>query len=399
MKLSYGWAVVAAAFTLMFVGFGAAYSFAAFFSAFQAEFGAPRGHVALVFSVAAFIWFAIGAPAGMLSDRFGPRKVTLAGVVLIAASLWLASRAQSVETLYATYSIGLGIGIGLVYVPAVGAVQPWFEANRAAASGIAVAGIGAGNFAGPLLAERLIQDYGWRGAYVWLAAFALALGGAAALAIREKTAFRKDTALPGATLREALRTREFALIYAGMVFICIGVFVPMVHLGPYAQDFGFTESHGVVLVSLVGAGSLFGRFAIGPLADRLGRRPAMFAMYVGLGALFLLWWGSGGNYWALAVFAVAFGMLYGGCVALFPTIVMDIYGPRAIAAIIGCLYTGAGIGTLLGPWLAGVAFDAFGAYQVPILAGAAFSFAGAVAIMPLLKRAHLREKAPTLGRG
>ncbi|HXI35279.1 MAG TPA: MFS transporter, partial [Burkholderiales bacterium] len=235
MKLSYGWAVVAAAFTLMFVGFGAAYSFAAFFSAFQAEFGAPRGHVALVFSVAAFIWFAIGAPAGMLSDRFGPRKVTLAGVVLIAASLWLASRAQSVETLYATYSIGLGIGIGLVYVPAVGAVQPWFEANRAAASGIAVAGIGAGNFAGPLLAERLIQDYGWRGAYVWLAAFALALGGAAALAIREKTAFRKDTALPGATLREALRTREFALIYAGMVFICIGVFVPMVHLGPYAQ--------------------------------------------------------------------------------------------------------------------------------------------------------------------
>ena len=101
----------------------------------------------------------------------------------------------------------------------------------------------------------------------------------------------------------------------------------------------------------------------------------------------------------LTVFAVAFGMLYGGCVALFPTIVMDIYGPRAIAAIIGCLYTGAGIGTLLGPWLAGVAFDAFGAYQVPILAGAAFSFAGAVAILPLLKRAHLREKAPTLGRG
>src|SRR4051812_7956638 len=86
---SYGWVVVAAAFTLMFVGFGTAYSFAAFFTAFQSEFGAPRAHVALVFSVAAFIWFVIGAPGGMLADRFGPRRVTLCGVACLAAALWL----------------------------------------------------------------------------------------------------------------------------------------------------------------------------------------------------------------------------------------------------------------------------------------------------------------------
>src|SRR5690606_25850836 len=72
----YGWVVVAAAFALMFVGFGAAYAFAAFFTAFQSEFGASRAHVALVFSVAAFIWFVSGAPGGMLADRFGPRRVT-----------------------------------------------------------------------------------------------------------------------------------------------------------------------------------------------------------------------------------------------------------------------------------------------------------------------------------
>ncbi|MCD6043276.1 MAG: transporter, partial [Burkholderiales bacterium] len=56
MKSSYGWVVVAAAFTLMFIGFGAAYSFAAFFGAFETEFGASRGDIALVFSVAAFLW-------------------------------------------------------------------------------------------------------------------------------------------------------------------------------------------------------------------------------------------------------------------------------------------------------------------------------------------------------
>jgi len=96
-----------------------------------------------------------------------------------------------------------------------------------------------------------------------------------------------------------------------------------------------------------------------------------------------------------AACAVGFGTVYGGCVALFPTIVMDLYGPRAISGIIGCLYTGAGIGTLLGPWLAGAAYDAFGAYEVPILAGAGFSFVAALAVLPLLKR----EETPALGRG
>jgi len=83
----YGWVVVAAAFTLMFVGFGAAYSFAAFFSAFESEFGASRGEIALVFSLCAFLWFSSGAPAGMLADRFGARRVAIAGVVFAALGM------------------------------------------------------------------------------------------------------------------------------------------------------------------------------------------------------------------------------------------------------------------------------------------------------------------------
>jgi MFS family permease len=395
LKVSYGWAVVAAAFTLMFVAFGAAYSFAAFFSDFQAEFGAPRGGVALAFSIAAFIWFAIGAPAGMAADRFGARRVSLAGVALIVGSLWLASRAGSVGMLYATYSIGLGAGIGLVYVPSVGAVQPWFESNRAAASGIAIAGIGAGNFAVPLLAAWLIEHLGWRDAYVMLALVSLVLGGAAALTLRQKTAFRQDAILPGSTLRAAMRTREFALLYAGMMLICVGVFVPTVHLAAYATDLGYSDAQGVTLVSLIGLGSLLGRFTIGPLADQLGRRASLVVMYFGLAAMFLLWWRSEGLYEVLVVFAIAFGVFYGGCVALFPTIVMDLYGPRAISAIIGWLYTGAGLGTLLGPWLAGAAYDAFGSYEAPIVAGALLSFCAAAVTLPLLRH----EKAATFGRG
>ncbi|HYR35247.1 MAG TPA: MFS transporter [Burkholderiales bacterium] len=381
----YGWVVVAAAFTLMFVGFAAAYSFAAFFSAYEAEFGASRGDIALVFSVAAFLWFLLGAPGGMAADRYGPRRVALIGVASLVAALWLASRAPSLGVLYATYSIGIGLGVGLVYVPSVGAVQPWFGANRAFASGLAVAGIGAGNIAGPLLAAWWIGLFGWRGAYVALAVFVLVLGGAAALAIRQQPTIAAAGPASGIPLRRAMRTPAFWFIYASLVLSCVGLFVPMVHLGPYAQDAGYSEAQGVTLVSLIGLGSLLGRFTVGGIADRLGRLPSLAAMYVGLGVMLVVWWSSTA-WWLLALFALVFGICYGAYVALVPTIVMDLYGARSVSGIIGTLYTGAGIGTLLGPWLAGAAFDAFGSYALPILAAAALSFLAALCVAPLVRQ-------------
>ena len=380
-RSSYGWVVVAAAFTLMFIGFAAAYSFAAFFGALEAEFGASRGDIALVFSVAAFVWFLSGAPAGVLADRYGVRRVAIVGVACIALALAIAAVAGSLNVLYATYSIGLGLGVGLVYVPSIGAVQPWFSANRALASGIAVAGIGAGNVAGPLLAAWWIGIFGWRGAFLGLALFALALGGAAAFAIRNKPR-ASAAAADGVALRAALRTTPFWLIFASLFLRCIGLFVPMVHLGPYAVDAGYTAAQGVALVSLIGLGSLLGRFTIGGPADRLGRIPALSAMYAGLGVMFVLWWAASA-YWVLALFAVVFGICYGAYVALLPTIVMDLYGARSVSGIIGCLYTGCGFGTLIGPWLAGAAYDALGTYQAPIAAGALLSFAAAVCVLPL----------------
>ena len=385
--------VVGAAFTLMFVGFTAAYSFAAFFSAFEGEFGAVRGDIALVFSVAAFVWFLLGAPGGVVADRIGPRRVALIGVASLVAALYLASQARSLAVLYATYSIGIGVGVGLVYVPSIGAVQPWFGANRAFASGLAVAGIGAGNIAGPLLAAGWIGLFGWRGAYMALAAFVLVLGGAAALLIRQHPAIATAGPAAGLPLSLAMRTRTFWFMYASLVLSCVGLFVPMVHLSPYAQDAGYTEAQGVLLVSLIGLGSLLGRFTIGGVADRLGRIASLGAMYLGLGLMLVVWW-STKTWWVLAVFALVFGVCYGAYVALVPTIVMDLYGARSVSGIIGTLYTGAGLGTLVGPWLAGAAFDAYGSYDLPILIAAALSFLAALCVVPIG-----RQKVEIVHRG
>jgi MFS family permease len=373
--------VVLCAFTLMFVGFGAAYSFAVFFRAFEAEFGASRAHVSLVFSLCAFLYFLLGAPGGMLADRYGTRNVALAGVAFLAAGLAAASAASSVGVLYATYSIGLGIGIGLTYVPSVGAVQPWFEKRRVLASGIAVSGIGAGNLLAPPLAAWWIGAFGWRGAYLGLAACTLVLGGSAAAAIRNRPV-GEARASEGVPLRAALRTRNFWLLYGTLALSGFGCFVPLVHIGPYAMDAGHPESVAVMLVSLIGLGSLAGRFAIGTIADRLGRMRSLALMYLGMAAMLLLWWGSTGVF-ALSVVAVGFGVSYGGFVATFPAVVMDLFGARSVSGIIGCLYTAAGVGTLFGPPLAGAAFDATGSYELPILGAAAFALLAAAGIAGL----------------
>jgi hypothetical protein len=78
---------------------------------------------------------------------------------------------------------------------------------------------------------------------------------------------------------------------------------------------------------------------------------------------------------------------------------MDLYGPRSVSGIIGCLYTGCGIGTLLGPWLAGVAYDTWGSYHLPIAAGALFSFAAAACVIPLRGVSALDGKRQALHSG
>jgi MFS family permease len=387
----HGWVVVAAAFTLMFVAFGVAYSFAAFFKAFQAEFGAPRAHVSLVFSLCALLWFTMGVPGGLLADRFGPRGVCLAGALSIAAGLAAAAHAQSLAVLYVAYAIGIGVGIGLAYVPSVAAVQHWFTHNRVLAGGIAVSGIGAGNLLVPPLAAWWIELWGWRGAYLGLTALTLAAAVPAALLLGGRAATRAAAAgiaLPGMSLGEAVRSRLFWLMYAVAFLICVGFFVPMVHLVPYAQDVGLSEAQGVSLVSLLGLGSLLGRFLMGGVAERLGHVRSLVAIGAGLGLLFLVWW-MARDFWLLAAFAISFGTLYGGYVALAPTLCMDLFGPRSLSAILGALYTAAGLATLIGPTFAGASFDRYGSYDVSILACAGLCFAGAVLAASM--RRHFRH--------
>jgi MFS family permease len=405
-KLFYGWLVVAGAFLVTFVGFGCVYSFSAFIDSLQQNFGASRGSVSLVFSLAGFLFFTVGLVSGPLADRFSSRRLALIGMILIGAGVALASVAQSLIEVYAAYGLGVGLGVGCSYVPAMGAVQRWFVKHRGLASGLASSGIGAGTLVVPPLTALVIAHLGWRDAYLALGAFAIFVGVGAALLIENDPRARglypdgdskpdapqpRPAATAGLSIAQAVKSKSFLGLYAACLFCALGVFVPFVHLTPYAIDHGMAKSSAVLLVSVIGIGSTVGRFFLGGLADRLGRRLSLVAMFAGMAASLPIW-AISTTFWPLAFFALVFGVAYGGWVALLPSVVMDYFGGRNVSGIIGVLYTSAGIGTLIGPSAAGFVFDISGSYTVPIALSAAGNVI-AVLIMALTSEPRADEQA------
>lgn len=373
----YAWVVVWACFGSLAVIFGVSYSFAAFFASFAAEFAAQRADVALVFGLCGLIYFVLGVGGGMLADRFGPRAVCMTGMACIAAGLLGTSLAKSMATVYLCYGVGIGIGIALVYTPSIACVQPWFTRRRGLAAGIASAGIGAGTLVVPLLASGAIAWLQWRDALRVMALAVLVLGlGCAALMRRAPVASATSGGaklpLPGYTLREALHSRIFWWLYLGAVLAAPSMFVPFAHVSAAARDAGINTAQAVGLVGLIGIGSLVGRLVIGALADRLGRTLTLVLMQGAMGATYLLWAGAA-SYPMFALFALCFGLSYGGIVSLLPALCMDYFGARAVASIIGMLYSGAALGNLLGPVLAGLVFDHTGSYGLVIWACLALS--------------------------
>jgi MFS family permease len=402
----HGRRVVVGAFGVMFVMFGILNSFSPFFASLQEAFTAQRGAIALIYSIAAPLYFLLGLLSGPLADSLGPRRVALIGVLLGGTGLLFAARATALWQIYLGFGLCFGGGIGFAYVPAIAAVQRWYVGGRGTASGLAVAGIGLGSLCLPLIAAPLISWVGWRGAWSVFAVLAIAGGGGAALlldrgperhgwlpdgGVADPSAEYQRTALTGWSVKDAIRSRPFCLLYVGLVFVSVGAFVPFVHLVPYAEDHGISQTSAVGIFGMLGIGSTAGRFAVGGLADRIGRGRSLALVFFGLAAM-LLWWLVATSVWQLTIFALVFGCCQGSFVALYPALTVDYFGGRNASGIIGILYTAGAIGTLAGPKLAGDAFDLFHSYSLPILVSAGCALVAAIFILLLPKPAVIHDR-------
>ena len=364
-----GWNVVAGTFLILTMGFGSAYSFGTFFAPLQDEFGASRAAVSVAFSAAILVLFSVGPLSGTVADRLGPRLLVAGGLVLVGCGLIAASVAQALWQVQAAFAVCIGGGVGLAYVPAVGAVQKWFDRRRGLASGIAVSGIGAGTLAVPPFAALMIAELEWRPAILLIGCIVVIAGGASGLLVRNPPNGPRPSSTPsrdGVPLTFAIRSRPFFLLFLGFLLASFGQFTPIAHLVPYAEDRGISPQTAAALLSLLGVGSAFGRFAIGAAADRIGRWRGLGLSFGGVGVSCLLWL-VGDGMLVLGIFAVLVGTFWGGSVALAPSVMADYFGTRAVSGIIGVLYAGVGFGALVGPIIAGLVFDLWQSYLVAIL--------------------------------
>jgi hypothetical protein len=315
------WVVVWACFVALGVIFGVAYSFAAFFEPLQQQFQARRADLSLMFGLSGLLYFTLGAGAGMLADRFGPGRVTSAGMLCIAAGLLACSFAQDLGLVIAAYGVGVGVGIGLVYTPAIGCVQPWFTRRRGLAAGLASAGIGAGTLVVPLLVAALLAAMDWRGALRVLAAGVAVLGLAATLQLRRapQATAAAGGVVPGTPLRQALRTPAFGWLYAMCLLGAPSMFIPFAHVSAAARDPGcptcarsawWADRH---------------RQPDRPLCHRRAGRPHRPAADAdadaGLARCVAGAVGRVPAVMAFAVFALWMGLSYGGIVSLMPALV------------------------------------------------------------------------------
>lgn len=165
----WGWVVVFASFMINLIADGITFSFGVIFVEFLNYFEESKGKTAWIGSLFMAMPLLSGPIASFLTDRYGCRKVTIAGSILACIGFVLSSFAESMEILFLTFGILSGFGLSLCYVAAVVIVAYYFDKRRSFATGLSVCGSGIGTFIFAPVIQMLLDEYGWRGTTLILA--------------------------------------------------------------------------------------------------------------------------------------------------------------------------------------------------------------------------------------
>ncbi len=407
----YAWTVLALCFFAILCAQGVRLSFGAFVRPWEEAFGASRGSIALIGSLSFLVYGGSQPFVGRAVDRFGIRRTLALSTLVVAAGLALTAAAQSTWQLALTYGVIASLGFGGASgVAASVAVTYWFTARRGLAFALVEAGFGAGQLLLVPTALFVVGAAGWR---------ATLLGGAALLAavvapvlwrrLRDRpediglepiggplapVAADPAGGAPAVGLRGLARSRGFWLL-AAPFFVC-GItttgFVDT-HLIPLAQDRGIPSGTTGLAVALLAAANVSGILASGPLADRVDNRLLLAALYGtrGLSFVVLALLVSGP---ALVGFAMLFGLVDFSVVAPTQSLAARYVEPRTVGLAFGCLNAVHQLGSAVGAWLPGVAFDRTGSYDDVMVVSVVVLAAAALTCLTLPRPGRLRAGAP-----
>lgn len=389
--LHYAWIILAAACVLSVISRADSASFAVLIDPLVEKFAWKRGDISLAYSLA----FLCSMPAmlafGWLGDRYGARTLMIGASLMISAGTVLLGMIQEVWHLYVLYGVfvgALGNAAFMVLLPVL--VTRWFERKMGLALGLYWAALGAGPAIFAPLFRWMIETRGWESAFMviglafgaillvfsWLIRSSPAEMGLAAYGAEDAAKEKQASGAAGApvSLRSVLARRPVWLLMGSHHFGCAGHAVILAHGVSMATHHGIPGLQAAGVLSTIAGVSIVSRFAFSLLTERFGGRNVLsFAVFGQSASILMLLFAT--EAWHFYVFAVVFGICYGGEMVGFPIINRQMFGPKApLSSIFSFEMIGASTGMALGGWLGGVLFDHSGNYDSAILVAAGIGF-------------------------
>lgn len=397
----YGWKMVGISFFILtlaslvsFQGTGT------FVVALERHFGWSRTVLSGAFALTRVQGAALGPIEGVLIDRFGPRRMVMAGFLVMGAGFVLFSLVQEAWHFYVAFVvISLGAGLG-GWLAMIAAVNNWFIKHRALALSIGMSGTHVAGLLVPVLA-RSIESFGFEKVALGTGILLLVIAIPAGRLVRnapeeygmvpdgEVTPTKSDETSggeeesepePAFTAKEALRTRAFWFIAIAHIASAVPIVTLSIHLVPKLTDIGLSLPMAGVVVATYTIVALPIQFLSGYLGDKFPKPPLIF-FFLSLQAVALLVIAVTTSIFGAFLFAVLFGVAFGGRMPLLFSIRGEYFGRKSFATIMGMSQLPSNFMMIGAPLFAGYMFDTTGTYFVPFSFFAAFTFLGAFLIL------------------
>lgn len=338
---------------------------------------------------------------GFLVDRFGIRKLIACGCALSGLSWILASRADSLASLYLTYGVLGGLGTGIVYVGVVGLMVRWFPDRRGLAAGAVAAGYGMGAMVTTFPIANSLHSLGLE---TTLVTFGVALGIVGLLAaqfLRQPPAPAKAltaevSVAPDIAPKAMLKTPLFWLMFLMFTLMSTSGLMVTSQMASFAKDFGMTEVMVFGMAALPLAMTIdricngLTRPLFGWISDRWGRENTMAFAFCFEGIAMTLWLLTSDNPVLFVLLSGVVFLGWGEIFSLFPSTLTDTFGTRHATTNYGFLYMAQGIGSIFGGPVAALLHQSSGSW-LPVFATAiAFDLITAALALLVLKRLRQR---------
>jgi len=365
----YRWVIVAAGGLLGCVAIGGMFSLPVLLQPIARDTGWSVTGVSSAMTIGFLAMALTSMMWGTLSDRLGPLPVVLTGSVVIGASLALASRATSLLAFQFIFGVMVGGGTAAIFAPMMATVTGWFDTHRSLAVSLVSAGMGMAPMTMSPLVAWLVSHHDWRTSMQILAMVVAAIMIPVSLFVRRPPALqtaaaaRVDGSAPQTemSLKQALRSPQFAILLATNFFCCATHSGPIIHTVSYAVSCGIPMIAAVTIYSVEGLAGMGGRIAFGLLGDRFGAKRTLVAglLVQAFGALAYVFARELAVFYAVAAL---FGFVYAGTMPLYSAIARENFPLRMMGTVIGGLAMAGSLGMASGPVAGGLIYDTFASY-------------------------------------